>query len=92
MSSRLTRALVHANRTQFGYFIALYLFFSFHPLPNLEERLNRSRFSMWTYKYFSYRLMWSGDAMEKIQVTGSASRVAGFRPSARGHIASLIPH
>jgi 2-acylglycerol O-acyltransferase 2 len=60
---------VRLSRTQFAYFIAFYLLFSFHPLPNLEERLNRSRFSMWTYKYFSYRLMWSGDAMEKIQAS-----------------------
>ena len=26
-------------------------------------------YSVWTYKYFSFRLMWSDDAMEKIQAS-----------------------
>ena len=32
-----------------------------------QETLHKSRFSMWLYKYFSYRLIWSDDAMDKIQ-------------------------
>ena len=64
---------VRLSRTQFAYFIAFYLLFSFHPLPNLEERLNRSRFSMWTYKYFSYRWMWVDDACEHVGVRGGTS-------------------
>ena len=55
--------------TQWGYFAIVYCVLAFHPLPNLENFLNKSRFSMWTFKYFSYRLMWSEDAMEKIQAS-----------------------
>lgn len=63
--------------TQISYFLAVTLVLALHPLPNLEEYLNKSAFSMWLYKYFSYRIMWSGDAYDKAQASAPWVGAAG---------------
>ena len=59
----------HNLMTHLGYYLAAVLVLALHPLPNLEDYLNKSDFSMWLYKYFSYRIMWSGDAYDKAQAS-----------------------
>jgi len=61
--------LLFGTTTQLCYFLAVVLVLALHPLPNLEDYLNKSAFSLWLYKYFSYRIMWSGDAYDKAQTS-----------------------
>ena len=104
--------------TQLCYFLVVALVLALHPLPNMEEYLNKSAFSMWlckflcfclhllmsalapflrvlrlppspplpsdahstgrlTDKYFSYRIMWSGDAYSKAQASAPWVGAAG---------------
>jgi len=57
------------STTQLCYFFAIFAVLASHPVPNMEHKLNKSAFSMWMYKYFSYRIMWSGDAFDKAQTS-----------------------
>jgi hypothetical protein len=61
--------VLFGTTTQLCYFLAVVLVLALHPLPNLEDYLNKSAFSLWLYKYFSYRIMWSGDAYDKAQTS-----------------------
>ena len=72
-----TLVSIFGTWTQLGYFLVFYFALSFHPLPNFEKVFNKSRFSIWSYKYFSYRLMWSDDVMDKIQASAPWIGAAG---------------
>jgi len=72
-----TLFLLFGTWEQLGYFLIVYFTLSFHPLPNLEARLHKSLYSMWAYRYFSYRLLWTEDTMEKIQTSAPWIGAAG---------------
>ena len=50
--------------TQCASWFAMAAFLAFHPLPKCEQGLAQSKFTLAIYKYFSYRFVWSGDALE----------------------------